>query len=116
MNSSNGIVTNLCPQTAHEYVWVDTDQFGLILGCNAQAATFLGYGALSAVGRSLLVMFLSDKPGSRHFARALIGRAWVQEGIIRPQAQRARAVRYRIERAASASDDRPVLRWTFECL
>ena len=42
MNSSNGIVTNVCPQTAHEHAWVDTDQFGLILGCNAQAATFLG--------------------------------------------------------------------------
>jgi PAS domain-containing protein len=116
MNSSNGIVTNVCSQTAHEHAWVDTDQFGLILGCNDQAATFLGYGSLSAVSRSLLLMFLSDKPCSRHFARALIGRALVQEGIIRPQAERARAVRYCIERAPSASDDRPVLRWRFEWL
>ena len=75
-----------------------------------------GYGALSAIGRSLLLMFLSDKRGSRHFARALIGRALVQEGIIRPQAERARAVRDRIERAPSASDDRPVLRRSFEWL
>ena len=116
MNSSSGIVTHGCPQIAREHAWLDTDAFGLILRCDDHAAAFLGYSAHSALGRSLLVMFLSDKPNSHNFARALIGRVVVQEGIIRPQAQRACVVRYRIERAPSASDDHPVLRWTFERL
>jgi hypothetical protein len=103
------------PDAAHD-LWIETDQYGLILGCGETAPQFLGYTAGGIRGRSLLLMFLGDRPGPYQFGRVMSGHPIEREGVIRPQDDRARTIKYRIQLAPHSFDDRPVFRWSLRPL
>jgi hypothetical protein len=96
---------------AEQEFWVETDQFGLIINCSEEALPFLGYTAGNIRGRSLLLMFLGDRPGPYQFGRVMSGHPIEREGSIRARDEQAGGVRYRIELAPHALDDRPVFHW-----
>ena len=102
------------PGDADNSIWIDTDHYGLILDCSEPALVLIGHSMKSARGRSLLLMFVGDRPGAYQFGRAMSGHA-VSGGVsIRPHDQPAVHVRYRIARAGRSSEERPILRWTLE--
>jgi PAS domain S-box-containing protein len=96
-------------------IWIETDQYGVIVDFSQAAVTLIGYSARTVRGRSLPLMFLKNRPTYLDLKHAWRGAPIEREGMLRPRNHRAVLVRYRVELITSPRDDGPlVLRWTLD--
>jgi PAS domain-containing protein len=93
--------------------WIETTALGDIVAWSDSGPASLGYSARTLGGRSLIVMFVQNRPQPSMLAPALMGHPIEREGRLRPKDRRAVDVVYRIERVDDSRDGQPVLRWTF---
>ena len=103
------------PTTTREF-WLETDEAGIILDTAEDACVVLGVRPRHARGRSLPMMFADGGPTVTELQQAMRGRFVDRQAMIFSRGQPIRVL-YHIElRISKKSENRFVLRWTFERL
>jgi hypothetical protein len=93
--------------------WIDTTLDGEIVGWSENGPPALGFSSRHLAGRSLITMFICDRPSPSTLDHVVLGHPVERSGQFRPKDRRAVPITYRIERVSDSRDGQPVLRWTF---
>jgi CheY-like chemotaxis protein len=102
---------------SQETIWIHTDGAGSIVDISTSAAAFLSLSPRGALGRNLLLFFVSDRMRLlKELERAADGLVVDMVAKVRPRDRRLRAVRIDVTTLENRADGRRLLQWLLDPL